>query len=92
MKIHWGQCNEQYWKERSIELSEKYNKTLLQISTEDAYTKRLIKHNDELVSKIKHLEQVISDYHKSSLLQQAPVYVEMAPIPEEPKAKRTRKA
>jgi hypothetical protein len=93
MKIHWGSCDEQYWKDRSIELSEKYNKSLRTISTEEEYSKQLLKLNDEFAAKIQHLEQVISDYHKASLLQQAPVYVEMAAIPEaEHKPKRTRKA
>lgn len=86
MKIHWGHCNEEtYWKQIIFEKG---------VSTGLLNELKSVKEvNNTLTEKIKHLEQVISDYHKSSLLQQAPVYVEMAPIPEaEPKAKRTRKA
>jgi indole-3-glycerol phosphate synthase len=39
-------------------------------------------------AKIAHLEEVISDYSKASLLEKAPVYVEIVPLPEQEKPKR----
>jgi len=39
-------------------------------------------------AKIAHLEEVISDYSKASLLEKAPAYVEIVPLPEPEKPKR----
>lgn len=86
MKFHWGHCNEEsYYKELLKEKAIRAGLIIELKSTQDV--------NLTLTQKIQHLEQVISDYQKASLLQQAPVYIEMASIPEaEPKPKRSRKA
>jgi hypothetical protein len=85
MKIHWGQCNEEtYWKQIIFEKG---------VSTGLLNELKSVKEvNNTLTQKISHLEQVISDYQKASLIQQAPVYIEMTPSEEQTRQKRTRRA
>ncbi len=84
MKFHWGHCNEEnYYKELLKEKAMRAGLIIELKSTQDV--------NNTLTQKIQHLEQVISDYQKAALIQEAPLYVEMAPVIEQPKQKRIRK-
>jgi hypothetical protein len=76
-------------------LEDEYNRVL----RKDAdYVSGLLVQNDEFAakiksyqSKIKHLEQVIDDYNKVSLMEKTPAYIEIVPVPESEKPKRKQK-
>lgn len=102
MKFHWGQCPAELIMKEHLECKEDqinynaeqqklYKEVVLTLDAEKKYSAQLLQQNDELAAKIKHLEEVISDYNKITLMAEQPVYIEAATLPES-KQKRARKS
>lgn len=106
MIIHWGTCPFEELKDKYEHNHEELKKEILYKSKEyDRYIEKLLEENRDLKDtstllekkflkqqeKIKHLEEVLSDYSKAALLEKVPAYVEIIPLQEVDKPKRRAK-
>jgi hypothetical protein len=99
MKFHWGECPVHKW-ENLFNKSKMFHEE--EVRNLKNHVNNLFKQNEEIIqshtqleeciakyqAKIAHLEEVISDYSKASLLEKSPAYVEIVPLPEQEKPKR----